>query len=201
MSQQHRYIVDFFNIFSDFREIKYKKLGIDFHSCKYDRIKEDTLEFFDVFFTKYTSKVQIDLQTSEFIFVMKKLNGYHDFLCAVLKKYSDINVQFVIVEKKYDNALIDRNKDDFLCQYLLYSIGQKYPCSLISNDRYRDRSSYIDLFTFGLSLVVMTEEDTCIKTQNLTLNVPNISQIKPDLLSQTYKRCSIPKQRLDSIVG
>ena len=29
------YIIDFLNIFSDFREIKYKKENIDFHSTKH----------------------------------------------------------------------------------------------------------------------------------------------------------------------
>ena len=44
------YIVDFFNIFSDFREIKYKRQNIDFHSIKHDTKNQDTYDFFKLFF-------------------------------------------------------------------------------------------------------------------------------------------------------
>ena len=47
------YIVDFLNIFSDFREIKYKKDNIDFHSVKHCNKEQDTYDFFKLFFSKY----------------------------------------------------------------------------------------------------------------------------------------------------
>lgn len=201
MSDYHCYVVDFFNIFSDFREIKYKKLGIDFHTCKYERIRDDTMEFFDVFFTKYIKKVGIDINESEFIFVMKKLHGYSNFLSDVLQKYNDVNFQFAIIEEKYDNYLVDKNKDDFVCQYLLYSIGKKYNCSLISNDRYRDRSKYIDLFNFELSIVGMSKDDLDqVTTQKMRMRISNINYVKQNLMSQELKRCSIPKHNLFTIL-
>ena len=47
------YICDYLNIFSDFREIKYKKLNIDFHTVKHMNKERDTYEFFELFFKKY----------------------------------------------------------------------------------------------------------------------------------------------------
>ena len=44
------YVIDFFNIFSDYREIIYKKRDIDFHSVKHENKEKDTYDFFHLFF-------------------------------------------------------------------------------------------------------------------------------------------------------
>ena len=110
------YIVDFLNIFSDFREIKYKKSNIDFHSVKHCNKEKDTYDFFNLFFTKYIDHVNID-KSSQFYFVMKKLNNYDTILDNIIKSHDKFNMQFIIIEDKYDNVILDKNKDDFLCQY------------------------------------------------------------------------------------
>ena len=45
------YIIDFLNIFSDYREIIYKKKNIDFHSVKHNNKEQDTIGFFKLFFS------------------------------------------------------------------------------------------------------------------------------------------------------
>ena len=100
------YIVDFLNIFSDFREIKYKKDNIDFHSVKHCNKEQDTYDFFKLFFSKYIDYVQIE-KTSKFYFVMKKLNDYENILDNIMKTHSEFNMRFIIIEDKYDNIILD----------------------------------------------------------------------------------------------
>ena len=69
------YIIDFFNIFSDFREIKYKRQNIDFHSVKHVTKNQDTCDFFKLFFTRYIAYTGIK-PNSKFYFIMKGLNDY-----------------------------------------------------------------------------------------------------------------------------
>ena len=77
------YIIDFLNIFSDYREIVYKKQNIDFHSVKHNNKEKDTYNFFGLFFTKYIQKVNIK-KGSIFIFIMKKINNYDEILNNIL---------------------------------------------------------------------------------------------------------------------
>ena len=148
------YIVDFLNIFSDFREIKYKKDNIDFHSVKHCNKEQDTYDFFKLFFSKYIDYVQIE-KTSKFYFVMKKLNDYETILDNIMKNHSEFNMRFIIIEDKYDNIILDKNKDDFLCQYFFYILQKNNNCVLISNDKYRDKKNYIKLFNFDISIRVV----------------------------------------------
>lgn len=193
------YIVDFFNIFSDYREIKYKMDNVDFHAVKHIHKKKDTLAFFDVFFTKYIDHVRIN-KNSTFIFVMKMLHGYQDVLECIATTYKHLNIRFAIIDQKFDNAKVDKNKDDFLCQYIFHRVQKDGRCVLITNDRYRDRSSYIRLFTFDLPLRILEWNRQKEKLQHTTITYGVNRAERESLLQQRCKRCSIPKQQLSLIL-
>lgn len=193
------YIVDFFNIFSDYREMKYKKLNIDFHAIKHDNKDKDTRDFFDIFFTKYIEFTNISLY-NKFIFVMKKLNDSEELLKNILIKFSHINIQFVIIKDKYTDTILDKNKDDFLCQYLLWQFQQHNDCHLISNDKYRDRKEYINLFNFNIALTILKYNKSLHNLQkistfiNASQNIPYLYRFNP------IQRSSIPKHKLNLIL-
>lgn len=196
---QKVYIVDFLNIFSDFREIKYKKYDIDFHSVKHCNKEQDTYDFFNLFFTKYIEYVKID-KSSQFYFVMKKLNNYDNTLDNIIKMHKIFNIKFIIIEDKYNNDILDKNKDDFLCQYFFYILHKTNNCILISNDKYRDKKDYVKLFNFDIFIRVVNynrKSDTLDKT---ILKIHITDTISNDILLQKYTRCTIPKRDLDNIL-
>ena len=82
------YVIDFLNIFSDFREIKYKMSNIDFHEVKHTNKEKDSYDFFNIFFTKYIEYTGIS-KLSNFIFVLKKISNYDNILYSVLELYKD----------------------------------------------------------------------------------------------------------------
>ena len=183
------YVIDFLNIFSDYREIKYKQNGIDFHTIKHEKIKEDTLEFFSLFFTKYIGYINIK-STNNFIFVMKKLNDYDVLLDQVLKSYPSINIQFLVIEDDFSDVLLDKNKDDFLCQYIMFCTKGS---TLISNDQYRDRFQYMKKY-IKIRTTLIKKDDKC--PMDFDIN-------KTTCYSNMNKecvRCTIPKQRLNIIL-
>ena len=194
-----KYVCDFLNIFSDFREIKYKKENIDFHVVKHKNKQNDTQEFFDLFFTKYVKHANIDIN-SKFVFVMKKLNDFDTILEKVAEKYKHVDLKLMIIESKYHSAVLDKNKDDFLCQYILNTFGRNENCILISNDKYRDRKMYIPLFTS--SMVVQTigwhSARNCVERASLQFDVKR--QLTEMLQHQSYLRCTIPKRKLGTIM-
>jgi hypothetical protein len=193
------YIVDYLNIFSDFREIKYKKCNVDFHSVKHNNKEQDTIDFFNLFFSKYIEYVNID-KDSIFIFVMKKLYGYEATLGNIVKQNSSFNIRFMIIEDKYNNGVLDKNKDDFLCQYIFYTLQKNSDCTLISNDKYRDRQKYIKLFTFDMRIQIITwnEKDQKIKIKSERFVVDR--SWGDAIVRQTCRRCTIPKHKLDCIL-
>jgi hypothetical protein len=197
--KQKVYIVDFLNIFSDFREIKYKRQNIDFHVIKHTNKIKDTYDFFELFFTKYINHVKID-KSSQFYFVMKKLNNFDVVLHNIIKSYYNFNIKFIIIEDQYSNQILDKNKDDFLCQYFFYILSQTNDCTLISNDKYRDRQKYIQLFNFDISLQVITLNKTTKSIEKSILKVELTKSINDKIISQKYNRCTIPKQKLNSIL-
>lgn len=186
------YICDYLNIFSDYREIKYKKNNVNFHDIKHANLEIDTIEFFKLFFTKYIYKVNIQ-KSNKFIFIIKKITNYEKILNNVLKEYFNIDIHFYIIENKYNDILLDKNKDDFLCQYLLtYYNFKNQDCHMISNDKYRDKIRYYHKFT---NIIVKI----------LSLNSNNIYTIKIDKLklhndSYFKKRKAIPKYKLFDII-
>lgn len=193
------YIVDFLNIFSDFREIKYKKENIDFHSVKHAHKNQDTIEFFKLFFSRYIDYVGID-KSSAFIFVMKKLNEYEATLDNVIKQNSNFNVQFFIIEDKYNDMVLDKNKDDFLCQYIFHTMQHNNDCILISNDKYRDRQQYVKLFNFDISVKLISWNKSLGKIVKTALVCKVNNQVSNTLLSKKYTRCTIPKHKLRTIL-
>lgn len=194
------YVADYLNLFSDFREMKYKKENVDFHQVKQKNKEKDTIEFFELFFTKYIKYVNIN-KNSNFIFVMKKITNYDEILYKILESYRDINIRFIIIESKYENIILDKNKDDFLCQYLFnFLVKNNDNCILISNDKYRDRDAYIKIFQDSNlnSIKVIQKHENQIIIENLELKF-DIS-ICNSLLNQKYKRTVIPKNKLNNIL-
>lgn len=197
------YIIDFLNIFSDFREIKYKKYSnIDFHSVKHINKEKDTLDFFDTFFTKYINYANIE-KTANFIFVLKQITNYSTTLYKVIDLYKHFNIRFVIIESNYNIDILDKNKDDFLCQYICSFLMQNNSnCTLISNDKYRDRCGYVQEFKKIINTIIHV-----IKKDNITNKIEHGKKIIilqdnicQDIISKVYKRCTIPKNKLQYIV-
>lgn len=192
------YIVDFLNIFSDFREIKYKKENVDFHKVKHENKISDTLDFFELFFTKYLAYTKINPKSS-FLFVMKKLHSYNDLLQNILLKYKHLDITFIIIEDRFKDIILEKNKDDFMCQYIFHVLQKKYDCHLISNDKYRDRISYVSLFDFDINLTIFQlENPNLVFQENLKLNLKN--RLVDEMLHKKYCRCSIPKKKLINIL-
>jgi hypothetical protein len=196
------YVIDFLNIFSDYREIVYKQKNIDFHMVKHDNKEKDTISFFYIFFTKYIQKVNIKVN-SEFIFILKKINNYTHILNKILEYYSAFKIRFILIEDEYDNKKIDKNKDDFLCQYLFFHLFKQYNnCILISNDKYRDKYDYIKLFNFDINLkIIYTEQENnkkVVRSKNVTINLnKNIINL---MITKKCIRCTIPKNKLNQIL-
>lgn len=189
------YITDYMNIWSDFREIKYKNKNIDFHSIKHENKELDTIEFFELFFTKYTKLINIDID-SNFIFILKKLTNYEHILLKILKRYNNINIRFIIIESKYSELLLDKNKDDFLCQYLFcFLMKHNDNCILISNDLYRDLPTYVQKFN-NINIKIL---------QNNTKSIHNFLNLQSNILNIMnkiqYKRSAIPKNKLYKIIN
>jgi hypothetical protein len=195
------YIVDFLNIFSDFREIKYKNLNINFHEVKHINKEKDTFDFFELFFTNYINYTGIS-KDSNFIFILKKLTNYDIILYNILDKYRDLNIRFIIIESKYDIDILDKNKDDFLCQYIFsYLMSNNDNCILISNDKYRDKKNYVTQFINNkctASIRVVKILNKLIENATLELNIEQI--ICNNILTQKCKRCMIPKHKLKNIL-
>lgn len=192
------YIVDFLNIFSDFREIKYKKQNVDFHSVKHSNKEQDTYDFFKLFFSKYIDYVNID-KSSQFYFVMKKLNDYETILDNIMRTH-EFNMKFIIIEDKFNNDILDKNKDDFLCQYFFYILQKNNRCILISNDKYRDKKSYIKLFNFDIYIRVINYNSKTKELEKSTLKIRLTDTIGDHLILQKYTRCTIPKRDLNLIL-
>lgn len=192
------YIVDFLNIFSDFREIKYKKQNVDFHSVKHSNKEQDTYDFFKLFFSKYIDYVNID-KSSQFYFVMKKLNDYETILDNIMRTH-EFNMKFIIIEDKFNNDILDKNKDDFLCQYFFYILQKNNRCILISNDKYRDKKSYIKLFNFDIYIRVINYDKLKKNLEKSTLKIRLTDTIGDHLILQKYTRCTIPKRDLNLIL-
>lgn len=196
------YVIDFLNIFSDFREIKYKMSNVDFHAVKHTNKEKDTYDFFNIFFTKYVEYTGIN-RLSNFIFVMKKISNYDNILYRILELYKDLNIRFIVIETKYTLDILDKNKDDFLCQYIFsYLMSNNDNCILISNDKYRDREIYVKEFGEQTSLtyirVIKKTKNNLI--ENATLNLSIEKMICNNILTQKCKRCTIPKNKLKNIL-
>jgi len=133
---------------------------------------------------------------------MKRLYEYEYILLEVLKIYKNFNIQFVIIKTKYNDELLDKNKDDFLCQYLFISfIQQVVSCQLISNDKYRDRLMYLNnyknmeiiLYNYNLKSNIISK---IMKSYEIDQSIINDMILK----YKHYQRCSIPKNRLHLII-
>ena len=160
---------------------------------------KDTEDFFDLFFTKYIHYVKIPY-TSKFIFIMKKLYEYQHILETIIARYNTFDIKLMIIEDKYDNDILDRNKDDFLCQYIFYIMQKKSNCILISNDKYRDRKNYIKLFTFDISIQTMQWNKLTKAIQKGSVKFQINRYFSDYLITQKYTRCSIPKHKLNVIL-
>ena len=191
------YVIDFFNVFSDYRETYYKNLGMNFHNVKYTNLLEDTVNFFNLFFDDYLPIVNIN-RDSEFIFVMKKIHNYEGLLESIINTYKEINIKFVIITDKYQNVLVEQNKDDFICQYLL-SI---YPNSiLISNDKYRNRIDYLELYRVLNKINIQVIHNNRVSERITNANtfyiinknaIDKIHRIK-------FNRASLPKSKFNTL--
>lgn len=187
------YIIDFLNVFSDYREIKYKQVSINFHTVKHQTKAEDIEQFFDIFFTTYLDVLQVD-KNGKFLFIMKRLNGFEDVLKTVMVKYRYINMKFMIIEDKYTDNTKDKNKDDFLCQYTFQLYNKENNCVLMTNDKYRDRQSYAMTFSSAMSIRLLQWQNQRPSIKKMSLGVNE--SICANMLRQQYRRCMIPKRQL-----
>jgi hypothetical protein len=185
------YIIDFFNIFSDYRETYYNKSGIDFHKVKYANLLKDTDNFFDLFFQDYIKVANIPVK-SDFIFVMKRIYNYDNALVNVIKKYTNVSIKFVLVNDKYSNSLIEQNKDDYICQYLLTVYANSI---LISNDKYKNKCDYtwmfLELERVNIQIIQkgINASTFYIVDQNTTRMINSIN----------FDRTSIPKRQFNTL--
>lgn len=195
-------IVDFLNVFSDYREILYKQKNIDFHSVKHTNREDDTRTFFKMFFGKYIHEVNIP-QNSIFIFITKKLNQFQNIFEEALLTYTDIDVRFLVIENKFNDDILDKNKDDFVCQYMFHLFAHAGDCVLVSNDKYRDKNQYVQMFDKINTQIVFKQHKLC-KTDNKVVSTvflfKMIKMINQKILCQACKRNSIPKAKLGSVI-
>ena len=193
------YIIDFFNIFSDFREIKYKQSNIDFHNIKHANKSQDTQDFFKLFFSRYIQYANIP-KYSRFIFIMKKLNGYQSILEDIVATYRNFNMKLMIIEEKYKDDVLDKNKDDFLCQYIFHVMQKNNNVILVSNDKYRDRRLYVQRFDFDIALITIKWDKLRQALEKMSLKYQVNRNLCSNLIHQKYQRCTIPKHKLTSIL-
>lgn len=191
------YVIDYLNVFSDYREIKYKKLNIDFHTVKHKNKEIDTVSFFKLFFNKYISSLNIN-KNSKFIFVLKKITNYDTILYNIIEQYKDINIRFIIIENKYSNVILDKNKDDFLCQYIFNYLITNNNCVLISNDKYKDNKSYVYKFEHA-SINVIKKAQNNLLIENSTLTFSNIICNKI-INNNNNNKIAIPKHNLSLLI-
>jgi hypothetical protein len=195
------YIIDFLNVFSDFREMKYKLQNIDFHKTKDANIVNDTRDFFQFFFTKFVPFKSLDT-SGNYIFVMKKLKKFEEVFMQMLQVYQDYQIDICIIEDRYQNEKQDKNKDDYLCQYMFSAFTDSkdnMPCTLVSNDQYRDNHTYVNLFknTIDISLC---RWDAKKNTPSVAVRKMQLHKhINERIATVEYNRCSIPKRQLHKL--
>lgn len=195
------YVVDFLNTFSDFREIKYKMSSVDFHKVKHKNKDQDTCDFFELFFSKYISSANIDVN-GVFMFIMKKITNYEETLYKILEKYKEKDIRFVVIESKYNVDILDKNKDDFICQYISSFLKTNNTnCILISNDKYRDKKQYVKQFKTVQAIVSIIKKSTdkqLIENSKTTLDFEKL--VCENILSQNCSRCSVPKNKIHTLL-
>lgn len=141
-----KYIIDFLNVFSDYREIIYKFENKDFHKFKETNLKIDLFNYFEFFTSKFIPYLKLNNKTKpHFIFIVKSIKGIENHFIEILQKYKDKNfkLEFYIITSFLNSQIIDKNKDDVLVQFLHKSQPKSI---IISNDKYKDTTNYIDLF-------------------------------------------------------
>jgi hypothetical protein len=187
------YIIDYFNIFSDYREIYYKKHGIDFHSVKHKNLEKDTFCFFDIFFSSYSENIGLDM-SRQFVFVVKKLHKYTHILEQILQKYRHLDIKFLLVPDRIQDKVVEKNKDDFVCQYMICLYGKD--SVLISNDKYADTPNYIQSFMTQkmINIQVLVLVNDVVRTQIVPFIISCV--YAKEILEKNFKRCAIPKQKL-----
>lgn len=193
------YIIDYFNIFSDFREVYYKNMNVDFHNVKHENLSADTIRFFKVFFSIYVKKADLDT-SRQFVFIIKKLYNYRDILESLIQEYSThFNLRFMIVKDRYKNKQIDKNKDDFICQYMLGLYGSD--AEIVTNDKYSDSKQYIQTFLeekqINVQSVMYMNGYLSIKECPFLITEKTISKI---LLQHKANKKSIPKANLGNLI-
>ena len=189
------YVIDFLNLFSDYREIFYKEKNIDFHLLKHKMLEKDTFDFFKMFFTKYINYTKISKE-SEYIFILKKITNYNVVLYKIVELYKDIKIKFIIIETKFTSNLLDKNKDDFFCQYLFCILLDKNKnVMLITNDKYRDSINYVNLF-----------DKKCTKLKNIAYKKVSFTDLEINkyglslINNEKYIRVGIPKEKLKFVI-
>lgn len=183
-------VIDFLNVFSDYREMKYLKMNVDFHKIKHDALIADTFYFFEMFFGLYIEKIGSS-KDDDFVFIMKNMVDYDVILPQVMDKFSDFKIKFVTVTDEFDDVSLQKSKDDFLCQYF-YSFLNKDPsieCILVSNDLYRDKREYLYRYTsINIDMIKLNDK------KNIKLDINK--ELLPLIMKGYFKRKSIPKYEL-----
>ena len=153
-------IIDFLNVFTTFREQKYKTNNIYWRDVSHINFKTDCVQFFKWFFNFYLKEMKLKKEY-KYIFVSKDI-GYRNIFKKIIKDY-DTSIWFV------KNRLQD--VDDFICNYLYFFYTNIHkPVVVISADKFKDIKLHynviitIDVYTqFGNREINLNCNDIEIK--------------------------------------
>lgn len=196
LSKKATYVIDFLNLFSDYREIKYKKLNIDFHKIKDQTLVEDCRQFFSLFFSKYITYLTLT-KNSHYVFITKKIKKLEDIIPIILDTYKSFSMEFLVIETKFSDPVFDKQKDDMLCQYLCRSATHRDSAAspaiyLLSNDKYRPVDNTQIVIPKSITVIQYSNYQRPVK-QTISLS----NNLDPDTAIRKY---GISKRKLDKII-
>jgi hypothetical protein len=190
------YIIDFLNVFSDYREMLYKKQKLDFHTFKDANLQTDLENYFVFFTEKFIEKLHLKTD-AKFIFIIKKIPLIESFLPKLLKTYSNFNFEFLIIYSKLNNQLFDKNKDDVLCKFLYNYIPKSI---VITNDLYSDMKNYIYVFDKVSIVFVIYKNFNGEEHKSTYSKVRNVVTIDKKQIKQNFERKCLSKKYIQKLI-
>lgn len=191
------YIIDFLNVFSDYREMLYKKEKLNFHSFKDANLQKDLQNYFVFFTEKFIEKLDLK-KSAKYIFIIKKIPLIESFLPDLLKTYSNFDFEFLIIYSKLNNEVFDKNKDDVLCKFLYNYIPESI---VITNDLYLDMNNYIYVFDkVSIVFVIYKKFSLGIRGASPYSKVKNAVTIDKKQIKQDFQRKCLSKKYIQKLI-